>query len=215
MSFETFKKRNARMTEQLAKRKELAISRLQNRVKTKSPQELENSIQRVMRGGGRKMSVGSIKDIIWPYWFSHDPAAIAVGVSQNAYASVSQEAVFIWMSMSQTVSVRTGAAPNWFYTVHDPNLEDEANSCAHDLSVQVRDATSSRNFFGDDIEISQIGGGERPTVLPTSQLMLPLAAIECAYTNGHATRVYVPVMTFFGYRVHLDRIEDLLGTMEE
>lgn len=158
-------------------------------------------------------NVGDLSKVIWPFWFTFTAPVLTPASGANGFVTISQEASFIWMGMSKVVFLKTGAPPNYDYTAIDGDDSDEDNANANDLTVSIRDSQSSRVFMGNPIGIDNIGTGKDPSILPTPQFILPSATMECAFQNNHATNVYVPWITLFGYRLRIENAQEVLSTI--
>jgi len=197
--------RNARMRENLKRR----LAKY-NRPMSGQPESDINQLPLHERPG----NIGDIDKVIWPFFFTFTSPTLAAQTGANAFISVTQEAAFIWMKVSKVVFIKEEiAAPIYRYTAIDSNNPNELLRCAHDLKISIRDAQSSRVFFATAQEIDHFGTGSEPTVLPTPQLFLPNSTIECVYQNDHASRVYIPFITLFGYRVRIDKANEILSTI--
>jgi len=174
---------------------------------------LHNELNQALPDKLKPGNVGDINKIIWPFWFTFTAPVLPINTGSNGFVTITQEAAFIWMSTSKTVFKRTGAAPNYVYTAIDGANPDDDLSSANNLTVSIRDAQSSRVFMGSPIEIDDIGPANEPSVLPTPQFIMPNATIECAFQNNHASNVYVPWITLFGYRIRIENAENLLSTI--
>ena len=159
-------------------------------------------------------SIGDLGKVIWPFWFTFTSPQLAPNTGSNAFVTTTLEAAFVLMKMTQVVFTRVAnVAPNYTYNAINTNSANEALNSAHDLQMSLRDAQSSRVFFGTAQEIGFIGNGQFPTIFPTPQLFLPNSTIECVYQNNHASNTYVPFITMFGYRVRIDDADELLSTI--
>jgi len=175
-----------------------------------SPHALEKRLQQAKLGAMYPGNVGDINRVVWPFFFTFNAPVLAPSTASQASFTVSQEAAFIWMSFSKVVFLRTGAGPNFTYTAIDPNNEAAAGD-ANGLNVQFRDAQSSRVFQKNPMPLDSYGAPEFPTVLSTPLMFLPNSTVECLYSNADATNVYVPFITFFGYRVRIENAQDILS----
>lgn len=190
--------RNKRMVTQLNSRQQYAA--------------LKNSLPSQMMAG----NIGNINNVIWPFWFTFNSAPLQPNNGTNATFTVTQEAAFVMMAYTKVVFIRTGTGvigDPYIYTAINALDPNETNANANDLNMTIRDAQSTRTFFSLPQAVDQIGPAEFATVLPTPQLVLPNSTIECIYTNNHASRVYVPYITCFGYRVRLADAANILSTI--
>lgn len=175
-----------------------------------SPMGLERRLQNSGLGNMMPGNVGDINKVVWPFFFTMNAPILSPATTSQASFTVSQEAAFIWMSFSKVVFLRTGAGPNYDYTAIDPN-DESANGDANGLKVQFRDSQSSRVFQKNPMPLDAYGSPDFPTVLPTPMMFLPNSTIECLYSNTDAANVYVPWITFFGYRVRIEDAQNILS----
>lgn len=173
---------------------------------------LKNALPARMMAG----NIGNINSVVWPFWFTFSSAALQPNNGVNVTFTVTQEAAFVMMALTKVVFIRTGAGvplDPFIYTAINALQPNEAQANANDLTMTMRDAQSSRTFFSLPQAVDEIGCAEFASVLPTPQLVLPNSTIECIYTNNHASRVYVPFVTAFGYRVRLADAANILSTI--
>lgn len=156
-------------------------------------------------------NLGEINRVIWPFFFTFSAPELNPSTGTNSYLTVTQEAAFIWMSMTKTVFKKVNA-PVPHYEAIDANDFNDNNSNANELTVSLRDAQSSRFFTDQPLPLDMIGSAKNPTVLPTPQLLLPNASMEAIFQNDHVSNVYVPFITLFGYRLRLDN-PNILSTI--
>lgn len=186
---------------------------LSNRLLRGGAVDLHNELAEGLPPNLQPGNVGNLNKVIWPFWFTFTAPVLLPATGTNGFITISQEAAFIWMSMSKVVFKKTGPGPNHIYTAIDGAATDEDLASANDLTISIRDAQSSRVFMGSPIEIDNIGTGKDPSILPTPQFILPNATLECAFQNNHASNVYVPWITLFGYRLRVENSENLLSTI--
>lgn len=167
-------------------------------------------------GALRPANVGSQGSIMWPYFFTTglptatpDPIAILQpGGAVDTSFTVSQEAAFIVTSWIATVYERTGAGP-YTYTALDPTAQSAEGGLAQGLSFTMQDPQSGRVYNFNPTPVDFLGQGDFPTVLASPQMLLPNSVFIVRYQNNHPTRVYVPFVTFFGYRVRLEDMQNI------
>lgn len=169
--------------------------------------KMQSSLPAAMRPG----NVGAINRVIWPFWFTSSMVEIGANSSAQGFTTITQEAAFVMMAYTKAVYKRTGAPGSYAYTFVD-SLNEEAVGQSDDLSFTIRDSSSSRTFHNKPLQINQVGGGEFPSVLPTPILFLPNSNIETTFQNN-SSDVYVPFITFFGYRVRIDDAQNILSTV--
>lgn len=197
--------RNQKMKKQLQERQ------VQQSAKNASAQGFQKKLINSKLGGLMPGNIGDINKVVWPFWFTFSaPELAAGGTSSNASFTVSQEAAFIWMSFSAAVFLRSGAGPNYVYTHIDTSDESAAGNI-NNLNIVFRDAQSSRVFQRNPMPIEAFGSPQYPTVLRSPVMFLPNATVEVQYTNNDTTNVYVPFITFFGYRVRIQNAENILS----
>lgn len=167
-------------------------------------------------GALRPPNVGAQGSVMWPYFFtaglptaSPDPIAVVnPGQGLDVSFTVSQEAAFIVTSWMQTTYLRTGAAP-YAYTALDPDAQANVAGQAPGLSYTLQDPQSGRVYNFNPTPINFLGTGDNPTVLASPQLLLPNSVFIARYQNNHPSRVYVPFITFFGYRIRLEDMDSI------
>lgn len=182
------------------------VSQLSQRQQVSS---LQNSLPEQMI----PRNIGNINDVMWPFWFTFSTAILQPNNGFNSTFTVTQEAGFVMMAMTKVVYKVTGRAPNYIYTAINALEASETLANANDLNMTMRDAQSSRIFFGVPQAVDEIGCAEFPTVLPTPQFVLPNSTIECIYQNNHASNVYLPLISAFGYRIRIPNGVNVLSTI--
>ena len=155
-------------------------------------------------------NLGNINRVIWPFFFTTSLQTLAVNSSATTRFTVTQEAAFVLMSYTKTVYTKT-VGP-LVYTYVDPDATGAASQ-ANDLKFSLRDAQSSRDFNNLPINLDQVGNPRWPTILPDPVFFLPNSTIEVTFANSSASVVYVPRITFFGYRVRLENAQQILSTV--
>lgn len=175
-----------------------------------SPERTQANLRNSKLGGLMPGNVGDINKVVWPFFYTFTAPELAPGVSSTGSFTVSQEAAFIWMNFTCAVFLRSGAGPNYTYTAIDTS-DESANGNIDGLNIVFRDAQSSRVFQRDPMPIEAFGNPQYPTVLRSPVMFLPNSTVECLYTNNNSTNVYVPFITFFGYRVRIQGAENILS----
>lgn len=198
--------------EQEVERNRKMEQKLNNRMARGSASQIQQGTNQALAPQKRPGNVGDINSVIWPFWFTFTAPELTAATGSNGFITVTQEAAFIFMAMSKVVFKRTGIAAPYQYTAINALLPDEGANSANDVLISIRDAQSTRVFFGQPMSIDQIGCAEEPTILPTPQLMLPNATIECVFQNN-SVDTYVPFITLFGYRIRLENAADILSTI--
>lgn len=183
----------------------------QGQLMTEDARDLERNLFKNL-GPLAPGNVGEINRVIWPFWFTTDlpnNEGIALDESFQTQFSVTLEASFIIMAIAKTV-YQTNVEP-WNYL--DPN-EDGLLGRAPGLSFTLRDSSSQRQFFGNEpVAMGHIGNPRFPTVLPRPMLLLPNQMMEIQFMNDHASNVYFPTLSFFGYRLRLENAQQILSTV--
>jgi hypothetical protein len=156
----------------------------------------------------RPGNIGAINRVIWPFWFTFTAPTLAPGASASGFTTITQEAGFVWMSYTKAVFTKTVGPV--VYTYINPNTVGTAGQ-ADNLSMVVRDASSSRQLHNLPIQMDSIGNPNFPSQLETPVMFLPNATIEIAFTNQNASLTFVPYVTFFGYRIRVEDSENILS----
>lgn len=93
-----------------------------------------------------------------------------------------------------------------FQTYIDPfNFNEDVNS-ANGLVVGMKDAQSSREFYGRSLQdIDMWGSANFPTYFPSAVFLLPNQTMQLTLSNNNATQTYMPFVSVVGYRV---RVQD-------
>lgn len=186
---------------------------LKSRMGRLSPQALQARLQQALPERLLPGNVGDINNVFWPFFFTFTTSELPPNSGFNASVTITQEAAFILLKMTKVVFRRSGAMAPFVYTAINALDSSEAISNANDLNITIRDAQSTRVFFGLPTGIDEIGCAEFPTKLPVSQLFLPNSTIECIYQNTNAVDTFVPFITLFGYRLRLDNAAAILSTV--
>jgi hypothetical protein len=167
---------------------------------------LSNSLSPLLNPG----NIGDINNVIWPFYFTTDvpDGAIQPGETFNTGFSVTQEAAFIFMSYTKSVYILEGEDPD--QTVTYLNQVPGVPS-APGLLFSLRDGSSSRQFYNTPINLDNFGNPRFPTKFPRPVMLLPNQSMQIQFTNAHSVNQYVPFITAFGYRIRIDRAQDLLS----
>lgn len=179
-----------------------------------SPQRTHQNLKNSDLGGLMPGNVGDINKVVWPFWYTFTAPELSPGVSSNGSFTTSQEAAYIWLSFTCVVFKRTGIGPNYDYSAIDVN-DESANGDINGLNIVFRDAQSSRVFQKNPMPIEAVGNPQFPTVLRSPVMFLPNSTVECLFTNNDSTNVYVPFVTFFGYRVRIQDAQNILSLITE
>lgn len=191
-----------------AKLNQKEMSVRQNLLKGSSPDVIEANLKSSLPGFLVPGNVGDINRVIWPFFFSNDLQEVAPNETVVTNFSVTQEASFVMMQYSRVVYLRTEGPDNLVYIQPSDNNYDE-----YGLKFTVTDPQSGRSFFNIPLSIRQVGDPRFPTAFPSPELVLPNATVQVTFTNEHPTNVYVPILSFFGYRVRIDSSTGLLSTI--
>lgn len=167
-------------------------------------------------GSLRPPNVGNQQAVMWPYFFTttiQTPGAdqipvIVPGQGLDTSFSVSQEAAFIATHWILTNYLRTGAGP-YQYTALDPIAQSNMSGQSPGLLYTLQDPQAGRVFNFNPTPVDFIGQGDFPTELQSPQLLLPNSVFVSRFQNNHPTNVYVPFITFFGYRVRLEDMDSI------
>jgi len=145
---------------------------------------------------------------IWPYWYSFDDVVVAGFTTTNAYFSVSQEADFVWLSTVINVyEVLDYKGANQMLVAIDRNQPNIAIGEANPVRISFRDPQSQRTYSTKNIPIDAYGYGTSPSQLPRGTHFKPNSQLQCVIANADASRVFVPQITLFGYRVYADYMQ--------
>lgn len=194
-----------------AKEKNLRMLESQTRqglVPTENARALELDLTKKL-GPLAPGNVGEFNKVIWPFWFSTELPQAGIGAGETFQTSytVTLEAAFIMMSMVKVV-YQTNVVP-WNYL--DPN-QDGLVGMAPGLSFTMRDSSSQRQFFGREATlVGNVGNPRFPTKFPRPMMLLPNQMMEINFINNHASNEYAPVMTFFGYRLRAENVDQYLS----
>lgn len=183
----------------------------QNQIPSTNPRDIEKNLSRSLGPIMAPGNVGDINKIIWPYFFSTDvpTVSLAPGDFLQTGFQVTQEAAFILMSITKTVYLENPIAGLWEYL--DPNIEANQVNQAPGLTFTLRDGSSSRQFFNTPMQMSAYGNPRFPTKLPRPVMLLPNQIMQVQLNNAHVANSYVPMMTFFGYRMRVEDAQQFLG----
>lgn len=177
----------------------------QNIVPTTGARALERNVAAQM-GPLAPANVGEMNKIAWPFFFSTDrmgSQGISQGQTLQSNFNVTQEAAFILMSYTKCVYKTNQPAPNTPWNYIDPNI-DGLEGQAPGLYFTLRDASSMRQFFNSPIPLGAYGNPNFPSKLPRPIMLLPNQMMEVSFQNTHPSNVYLPQLTFFGYRIRLE-----------
>lgn len=155
-------------------------------------------------------NVGDINNVIWPFYFTTDVpnAMIAPGQSFQTGFSVTQEAAFVFMSFTKSVYIVEGEDPDETVTY----LNQVAGvPSAPGLVFTLRDGSSSRQLYNTPVNMDHFGNPRFPTKFPRPMMLLPNQAMQIQFTNTHGSNIYLPFITAFGYRIRIDRAQDILS----
>lgn len=198
-------RRNLKMEEHLKRR---SMQRQGLPASNNNAYDLQQTLEKSLPASLRPGNVGALNRVLWPFWFTFSAPELAPQTSSQSFVTITQEAAFVWMSMTKAVYRKTTGPTQ--YTYIDPN-DETALGQADALKMTLRDAQSSRVFSNAPLEVDHIGHPDYPTILPTPIMFLPNSTIETTYQNDNATDTFVPRITLFGYRVRIEDAQNLLG----
>lgn len=168
---------------------------------------LDSQLPEALRPG----NVGQLANVIWPYWITAVPAtpvkSVLPGSSIRFAMTVSQEAAFIMTQLVKTVYKDTAGVTNYL----DPDNFDVSVSNANDLTLTMRDASSSRMFTQTPIPLDTIGDPGNPSPFPTPMYIKENGVLEFMLTNNSGAEIYYPFITAFGYRIRISDYEKILS----
>lgn len=184
----------------------------QGQLPVNGPQDLERNMSRNLGPTLAPGDLGDINKVIWPFFFSTELPNTAIAPNQTFQTgfSITQEAAFIMMAVTKTAYVQNVVDPDKF-TYADPNDPSLGFDSTPGLSFTMRDGSSSRQFFNQPIGLSQYGNPRFPTKLPRPIMFLPNQSIQIAFINSHASNVYLPFITVFGYRMRIEDAQNFLS----
>lgn len=154
-------------------------------------------------------NVGNINEVIWPFWFATGRVDVAPDSQRTSGFSNTQEASFVILSYTKSVFLKTDPF-NLQYL--DPDAPNFAGKCPG-LTIKFRDSQSTREFSQITVDADHVGHPRFPTELPAPMLVLPNSNIEVLFDNSHPTNEYVPLITFFGYKIRIEDARKLLSTV--
>lgn len=161
-------------------------------------------------------NVGDINQVIWPFWFTARDAVGAApvlvpGASSLSSFTVTQEAAFVIMEITAQVFIEDDQNAGQFEYA-DPAQPDGSGK-VNNLSYILKDSSSSRVFNEQATDINTMGYWEWPTKMKPPMLLLPNSNFEVVLSNEDADNTYAVLMTFFGYRIRIDKAQELLSTV--
>jgi hypothetical protein len=158
--------------------------------------------------------LNDVNKIIWPFYFTTPYLEIQPNTSVSRFISITQEAAFVWTYMVRSVFEKVdlgGGVFNWNYI--DPN--DFQDGIAENLQIEFADQQSSRTFFFNPININHIGHSQEPQKLDTPMMIPANNSIEVKFFNNDAAKIYIPFVTFYGYRVRTEDAQEILGLVNK
>lgn len=183
----------------------------QGLVPNSTPMGLKSNLDASLPPELRPGNVGEIMKVIWPYWFPSTPVSQAVVPGQSARVSftVTQEAAFIMTSLAKVVHYDNAGIATYIDPANFNTSQGQGN--ANDLSVTIRDASSSRDFQALPFELDHIGDPQNPTSFPTPMLIRENGTLEFQVINSSLATTYYPKLIAFGYRIRIDAYEKILS----
>jgi hypothetical protein len=169
--------------------------------------ELENRLSTQMPN----LQAGDIKDInkiIWPFYFTTPYLQINPESTESRFISITQEAAFVWTHQVRTVFKKVSIGGGDFEWNYINPAEDDG--IVEGLEFSVTDAQSSRTFHHNPISINHAGYAQEPEKLETPMMIAPNNNLEIKFYNN-SSNIYIPFITFYGYRVRLEDSQDILS----
>jgi hypothetical protein len=167
---------------------------------------IDASVPEYMKPG----NLGSVYRQIWPFWFTFDAPELHPNQNSTSSITVTQEAAFVFMSFTKSVFIKEEDPFNLVWV--DPDDETAAGTTPG-LKWTLRDAQSTRLFTQNPVDLDHVGHPRFPTVMPSPVLFLPNSTVEWSWFNNHPQNIYVPWVTFFGYRIRIEEAQNMLGTV--
>jgi hypothetical protein len=149
----------------------------------------------------RASNLGSLAEVFWPFFFVTQPVIVIPGAVQNTSITITQEAGFIWKKTSICCFLREDTTGSFSYSYINRDAADYNAAHMTGLTWMLRDTSSSREFSNLPEPCDTLGNADFPEVLPTPVMLRPNGTYEIIFQNNHPTRVYMPQITFFGYRL--------------
>lgn len=177
-------------------------------LKDSDPMSLKSNLKSALPNYLAPGNVGDINRVIWPFYFTTDRVEVAPQSNVRSSFVVTLEASYVWMSYTKTVFVKNTEDNSQSYL--DP---DNFDNFASGLKFFIRDPQSQRQFFNRPIDIDHVGNPRWPSALPAPQMILPRSTIEVTYVNETEDTIYIPQITFYGYRIRMENQQELLGTV--
>lgn len=174
-----------------------------------SPKGMLHNFQKVV-AHLRPGNLGDINRVVWPFFFTTTKTTLVPNSTAQGNVGITQEAAFIWLSYTKAVFLQVGAPGNFEYI--DPEQPDGSGK-ANNLTVSIRESSSSRTFMNKSVDVNQIGTWRQPTVLPTPQLLLPNSNLEFQFSNSDPNNTYRPFITLYGLRVRIEEAQEILSTV--
>jgi len=158
-------------------------------------------------------NVGDLNQVIWPFLFvTENLSPIAPEQTLRTQFSNTQEASFIVTHFTKAVYRYDAITGETKYINPDDTTTPTAGS-AKDLQFSIRDGLSSREFFASAANLDEYGHPRWPTRLPAPQFIIPRGNYEITFNNNNAAEYFIPVITFFGYKMRVENAESLLSTI--
>lgn len=154
--------------------------------------------------------IGGVYRSIWPFWFTFPAPRLEPNQNSTVSFTVTQEAAFIFMSMTKAAFIETAGPFNLTWV----NPDDEtAAGLTPGLKWTLRDAQSTRLFTQNPVDLDHVGNPRWPTVMPSPVFFLPNSVVEFSHFNTHPANIYIPFVTFFGYRIRIQDADKMLSTV--
>jgi hypothetical protein len=158
-------------------------------------------------------NVGDLNQVIWPFMFvSENLSPIAPEQTLRTQFSNTQEASFICTHFTKAVFTYDAITNEELY-INPDDQSTPSSGVATDLQFSIRDGLSSREFFNSAANLDEYGHPRFPTRLPAPQFIIPRGTYEITFSNNNPTLYFVPVITFFGYKMRVENADALLSTI--
>lgn len=176
-------------------------------------QALERKVRGTLPSWLSPGNVGDLNQVIWPFMFvTENLSPIAPEQSLRTQFSNSQEASFVCTHFTKAVYRYDSVTGETVYV--DPNDSSTPGAgLATNLQFSIRDGISSREFFDSAANLDEYGNPLWPTRFPAPQFIIPRGTYEIIFNNNDPTLYYIPVITFFGYKMRVENADAMLSTV--
>jgi hypothetical protein len=173
-----------------------------------SIQNLEQTLKGALPPHMMPGNVGALNSVMWPFYFQvdfdlGDNPVIASNTFADEFFQVDQEAALVIQSISRS----SGTDDEGF-----------SGTMTAPLQVEFIDRQSSRRFQSEPIPLQMIGNNSKPTIFPTSFLLMPNAILDVQVSGIPTTPQTFTgsgqfEISFFGYRVRIADAGKVLSTI--